>query len=200
MIFFDSVDMLSSDRLKGCPFTIPDLKDLTVLFGMNGTGKTTILEAMKAKSNSYNGFSTTKIKFHFTDNMKIGETQFYTMFQKELSHIKHDFNMYGDSEIGAWDLANSFNSAGERSRNQLYTVKNIEDGVFYIDEMDSSLDWKGQIKYAKQLKRMSKKNQIFVASHSIILCAMVGEVYDVGARCWSTFDELKERYKLPKLN
>ena len=198
MIFIDSIDVLSSDRLEDCPFTIHDFKDLTVFFGMNGTGKTTILNAMRKASNR--DVFGTKVKFNFTSNMEMRKTEFYCMFQKELSHIKHDFNMYGDGEIGAWDLANSFNSAGERSRNQLKAIERVEGSVFYIDEMDCSLDWKGQIKYSNMLKKMAKSNQIFVASHSIILCAKVGIVYDVGARCWSTFDELKERYKLPKLN
>ena len=202
MIFLDSVEILSSNRLKKCPFTISDMRDLTVFFGMNGTGKTTILEAMRNRSSSHSEESSnvTKVNFHFTDNLKNGKTLFYSMFQKELFDIKHDFNMYVSAEIGAWDINNSFKSAGERSRNQLDVVKNIENAVFYIDEMDSSLDWKGDIKYYKMLKKMSKTNQIFVASHSVILCAMVGIVYDVGARCWSTFDELKARYKLPRLN
>ena len=196
MIFIDSIDVLSSDRLKDCPFTIHDFKDLTVFFGMNGTGKTTILNVMRKASNR-DEFGT-KVKFHFTSNMEMRKTKFYSMFQKELSHIKHDFNMYLDTEMGAWDLANSFNSAGERSRNQLKTVERVEGSVFYIDEMDCSLDWKGQIKYSKMLKKMAKTNQIFVASHSIILCAMVGVVYDVGKRRWSDFNMLKETYKLPK--
>lgn len=198
MIFIDSVDIIESDRLRDCPFTIPMLKDLTVFFGMNGTGKTTILEAMR-REGSKKIFGI-KVKLNFTNKVEMKKTEIYSMFQKELSHVKHDFNMYTDGMSGVWDVMNSFNSAGERSRNQLDTVKKVENSVFFIDEMDSSLDWKGQIKYSKMLKKMAKTNQIFVASHSIILCAMVGIVYDVGARCWSTFDELKARYKLPRLN
>ena len=196
MIFIDSVDIIESDRLRDCPFTIPMLKDLTVFFGMNGTGKTTILEAMR-REGSKKIFGT-KVKLNFTNKVEMKKTEIYSMFQKELSHVKHDFNLYTDGMLGAWDVMNSFNSAGERSRNQLDTVKKVENSVFFIDEMDSSLDWKGQKTYFNMLKRMSKTNQIFVSTHSVIFCAMAGVVYDVGERRWSDFNMLKETYKLPK--
>ena len=93
-----------------------------------------------------------------------------------------------------------FESTGIKKLVRLYNdfKKYVNGGIVFIDEMDASLDWNGQARFARRLKALSKSNQIFVATHSLIVCAMVNKVYDVKHREWTTYDELKEIY-LPKV-
>ena len=198
MIFFDSVEITESARLEDLPWKIDGLQDLNVLVGPNGSGKTTIMGALtEIPKDKFDKRYHTEITYTRHPGMN-GKIDFYTLFYKDLVNPKQDFNEYADSFFGMYDVMNSHKSAGERSSNQIEDIINVKNSIIFIDEMDASLDWNGQARFARRLKALSKSNQIFVATHSLIVCAMVNKVYDVKHREWTTYDELKEIY-LPKV-
>lgn len=194
MIIFDSMTITKSDRLKNLPWTI-ELRDLNVLVGPNGCGKTTIMGGLSDQTERdplYRNYHT-DVTYKFNKNVK-PPIQSYKLFHKDLVVPKHDFNEYEDSLLGIYDVQNSWVSSGQRSFTQINDIKKIENAIIFIDEMDASLDWKTQEKYFRILKNLSKKNQVFVATHSLVFCAMAKEMYDVSKRKWTTYSELKQTY------
>lgn len=194
MIFFDSIDIITSSRLENLPWKIDGLRDINVFVGPNGCGKTTIMGALTeiSKDPFYKKYHT---EITYTRHPGIdGKIDFYTLFYKELVNPKYDFDEYSDSFFGMYDIMNNRKSAGQRSSNQIDDILKVQNSIIFIDEMDASLDWNGQIEFARKLKFLSKMNQVFVATHSMIVCSMIDNVYDVYNRKWITYDELKETY------
>ena len=194
MIYFDSITIEKSSRLENLPWTIDNLKDLNVLIGSNGCGETTILGAMTEYSkDDFDKKYHSTVSYVRNPNHKPG-VEFYTLFYKELVSPKPDFGLYDTSAFGIYDVMNSFKSAGERSFTQIDDIKNIKDSIVFIDEMDASLDWEHQIKFFRKIKRLSKSNQIFIATHSMIFCSLAKDLYDVKSRRWTTYEEIKTTY------
>lgn len=193
MIIFDSITITKSDRLNNLPWTI-ELKDLNVLVGPNGCGKTTIMGGFSdmTQPELYRKFHT-NVNYirHEGINSNI---EMYKLFYKDLVSPKHDFGEYSDSLFGIYDVQNSWVSAGQRAFNQINDIKKVENAIIFIDEMDASLDWKHQEKYFRIIKKLSDKNQVFIATHSLIFCAMAKEMYDVSQRKWTTYSEIKQTY------
>lgn len=196
MIFFNSIKVIDSPRFEDLPFEISELKDLNVLVGPNGCGKTTVMGAILDLTHDQ-WDKTFHTKLSYVRNPAIvNKVDCYSLFYKDLAKIKHDFSMYDDGFLGAYDVMNSFKSAGERSATQIDDIATVENGVILIDEMDASLDWRQQRQYVSKLKALAVKNQVFVATHSPLVCSQVEEMYDVSQRRWCTWNEIKEHYGL----
>lgn len=194
MKIFDSITITTSKRkLKDLPWTI-ELRDLNVLVGPNGCGKTTIMGGLgdMTQSDVFRQFHT-DVTYKYHKGVKL-PVYTYNLFYKDLVKPKQDLNEYNDTFLAVYDIENSYKSAGERSFCQINDIKKVENGVIFIDEMDASLDWKHQEKYFTLIKKLSEKNQVFVATHSLIFCAMAKEMYDVANRKWVTYQELKGNY------
>lgn len=180
MIHFDRLDVVSSSRLKNCPFSVP-LKDLTVLMGPNGCGKTTLLDAILDTGNPDVRRSGTEIRLHQVSDRPV---QSYRLSMADLTGrpMHRSIDEYGCAAYAMQDIRTLRTSAGERQRSQVGDISDVSDSIILIDEMDASLDWKQQQTFARRIMRLSRKNQVIVATHSLIVCSMVGEVYDVARR------------------
>lgn len=194
MIIFDSITITKSNRLNNLPWTI-ELRDLNVLVGPNGCGKTTIMGGLSdmTKKLELDRKFRTNVSYKWHEGIK-PPINTYSLFYKDLVSPKQDFNEYSDSLFGIYDVQNSWVSAGQRAFNQIQDIKKVENSIIFIDEMDASLDWKTQEKYFRIIKKLSDKNQVFIATHSLVFCAMAKEMYDVAQRKWTTYSELKQTY------
>lgn len=192
MIHFDRLDILSSSRLKNCPFSVP-LKDLTVLMGPNGCGKTTILKAILDTGRPYGKKSGTEARLNQVSDEPV---QSYALFMSDLTgrSMHSDINGYGGIAYAMQDMRTLWKSSGERQKSQMGDISEVEDAIILIDEMDASLDWKQQQTFARRIMRLSRKNQVIVATHSLIVCSMVGEVYDVARRKWVSSQDMVYNY------
>ena len=198
MIFFNSIEITKSGRLQDLPWRIDGLRDLNVLIGPNGSGKTTIMGSLTdiPKTEWYKKYDT-EATYVRRDEFK-GPIDFYSLFYKEVVNVKQDVGEYKDPIWAFFDMENSRKSAGERSFQQIMDIKNVKNSIVFIDEMDASMDWGNQVKFFKKVKKLSEENQIFIATHSLIFCALVHDVYDVKRRIWTDYDDIKKTY-MPKV-
>lgn len=182
MVFFDRLDIKSSSRLKGCPFSIP-LRDLTALTGPNGSGKTTVIKSMLDGGSG--DLSSTKAVLHQISDHPV---QAYHLSMTELAGrpMHQSINEYGSSFLAAHDMYTLWMSAGERQISQIGDIADVTGSVILIDEMDASLDWNQQQVFAERVMRLAKDNQVIVATHSVIACLLFKEVFDMTTRTWKS--------------
>ena len=203
MKYVDSIDILESKRIRKRVKSI-QLKDLTVLVGLNGTGKTTLFNTIENMVLSKNGGlylqkpTETKIRMNYTDAMKKGETLLYSLSYRDMVNPKHDLSMYEEYEIGVQDVLGNSQSTGERMKWLLGGVKDIA-GVVLIDEMDASFDWAEEKWYFDFLSSCLERTQIIVATHSPIFAALAKDVFDMTTGKWTTYTRLGKKYGLQEI-
>lgn len=198
MIFINKITVTESERIKDFPLVIEDLKDLNIITGSNGSGKTTLLGGIRDLARSGGWMHPkefdTKVKLTLV-NPDLRNFEIYSLFYKEIANTKHNSDDYGDNMLfmirDVMDLGHL--SSGERSKEQINDMNDCENGLILIDEMDASLDWNQQKKYFEKLKKLSEKNQVIVATHSLIVCALSDRIYDMNKRKWTDWKELKSR-------
>lgn len=198
MIFFNSIEITRSSRLQDLPWKIDGLRDLNVLVGPNGSGKTTIMGSLTdiPKTDWYKKYDTEAT--YVRRNGIEGAIDFYSLFYKEIVNVKQDVDEYKDPIWAFFDMENSLKSAGERSFQQIMDIKNVKNSIIFIDEMDASMDWGNQVKFFRKVKKLSEENQVFIATHSLIFCALAKNVYDVKRRMWTDYEDIKKTY-MPKV-
>lgn len=202
MKYIDSIDILESNRIcKRVKFI--HLKDLTVLFGLNGTGKTTLFKTIENKVFGNKGLyvqvpTETKLKLNYSGAMKIGETLLYSLSYRDMVNPKHDLTMYREYEDGIQDVLGNSQSTGERMKWLLGGMKDIA-GVVLIDEMDASFDWVEEKWYFDFLSGCLDRTQVIVATHSPIFMALAKEVFDMATGRWTTYDGLVKKYGLQEI-
>lgn len=93
-----------------------------------------------------------------------------------------------------WRIQESSN--GESTLDFLESLKKIEQSIILLDEPETSLSIKSQIKIRKLLTRLSKKNQVIIVTHSPVLMAAAKEVYDFETKEYKkTGEYIKQLYK-----
>ena len=190
MKLIESITITASERLRDLPRTM-ELRDLTVLMGPNGCGKSTILQALADLTHPrYERKADTSVEFSRTPEGAAG-FDVYTLFYKDRANYKEHMEDYPDPLAMFHDVMDIGHiSSGQRSFSQIEDIRTCENDLILIDEMDASLDWKSQQKFARRLKALAKKNQIIVATHSQIVCAAMEQVYDLSRREWTSPDEM----------
>lgn len=203
MKYIDSIDIIESKRIRKCVKSI-QLKDLTVLVGLNGTGKTTLFKTIENMVLFKNGRlylqkpTDTKIKMKYADAMKTGETLLYSLSYRDMVNPKHDLGMYEEFESGIQDVLGNSQSTGERMKWLLGGIKDIA-GVVLIDEMDASFDWVEEKWYFDFLSSCLDRTQIIVATHSPIFMALAKDVFDMTTGRWTTYTRLGKKYGLQEI-
>ena len=197
MILFDSIEITQSQKMNigSLPWKIDNLKDLNVLIGPNGTGKTTIMGILSEASEKnkwlkqYHG----SVKYTRHEGV-IGSINCYKLFYKNLVRPRDSFDSYNDSFFGALDVVNDWKSSGERAMTQIDDIETVKGSIILIDEMDASFDWNNQVEYFNKIKHLAVHNQIFIATHSLIFCSLAKVLYDTKQRIWTTYNDVKNKY------
>jgi predicted ATPase len=189
-------------ELDGYPFTLPavrtlgsiELSDVTLFVGDNGTGKSTIIEALavaagfNAEGGSRNlRFETFSTHSSLADYLTLGWNQRprwgwflrAETFYGVASHIHTDDDPESGVKAMFPDLHNR--SHGE-SFLPLIESRMSSDGLYFLDEPESALSFHGQLRLlAIMLDAAEAGAQFVVATHSPVLMAFPrATIYEFG--------------------
>lgn len=180
-------------RKRLFPLDIEFKESVTVIVGANGTGKTRLLknieknakildEMRDCKSNGK------KMRYLTTiDNENITLTVDSTMPYTRIVNYNAD-SVYSSTCSGdILQVARHWMSNGETKDIIVDRIKNCADslrkdnlyGVALLDELDNSLDYKKQRKFARVLKQSSDVMQFIVATHNVPFISQFKEVFDI---------------------
>ena len=96
------------------------------------------------------------------------------IFIEDLKNSK--ITLSGQDVLKMFDMYDSSN--GENTLDFLNSLITLENVLILLDEPETSLSIKSQIKMAKILKKIALKNQIILVTHAPTLMQMSKEVYD----------------------
>lgn len=166
-------------------------KNITVISGENGMGKSTLLEALAVKmgcpaeGGSVNfHYSTEDTHLDYTKHLRVSKTgkriqdiffyraeTFYT-FLSEMRKLdsEYSFDPHIKSYYGGGDLHTV--SHGESMR-ALFKYRFKPNGLYILDEPEASLSISSQIDFIEKIQILSKDGaQFIIATHSPILMLM----------------------------
>ena len=179
---------------------------ITVIVGKNGSGKTRLLSSIeqlckietqlkKQRRLLLQDKETLKISISTENNE---EMPVYMMKQES---ILHSATFMGDP----LELASKFMSNGEGRKKLIDRIKALaellrEKGkkcVLILDELDSGLDFREQMKLAGVLKKCTDVFQVFMVTHNVVTMKQFDKVFDIEKKCFrNTTDYLNDA--LPK--
>ena len=96
--------------------------------------------------------------------------------------------------VARWSMSEDSN--GETTIDFITSLSNLEGCLIVLDEPETSLSIKSQIKMRNLVKRLAEKNQIIVVTHSQYFMEMSKDIYDFEKKQWtSTVDYIKSQIK-----
>lgn len=173
-----------------------DFKDLTVIVGPNGSGKTQFIKAITKLVTKDYGYKEYKVKFDATPGTKFMcfDEEYYNMM---VDNPPESEAHYYSNEFMRKALRN-WMSKGEGQLDLLDTILpeeiQVSNIVMAYDEPDHNLDFKNQVILYERLKKYSKDNQVIVITHSPVVIAKAGEVFDMESKSWVNSKEYLGRY------
>lgn len=199
-------------RKKLFPLELVPEDDITVIVGKNGSGKTRLLSSIEqlckieAQLKNQNlpkyqrrrllqDKETLKISISTENNE---EMPVYVMKQDS---ILHSATFMGDP----LELASKFMSNGEGRKKLVDRIKALVEllrekdkkCVLILDELDSGLDFREQMKLAGLLKKCTDVFQVFMVTHNVVTMMQFDKVFDIEKKCFrNTSDYLNDA--LPK--
>lgn len=122
-----------------------DNKNINIISGDNGVGKTTVIESILNYTDRYNG--------DILINGRILKESYYDMV-----YISSDYNI---SNFGL--LSNKINfSSGQKKKAQIELALNTDKSVYIIDEPTNFLDEENKIKIANMINELYFKRKIVI--------------------------------------
>ena len=178
-------------------------KDITVIVGENGCGKTTFLNYLKPPVenkfwNFHGEYNTWKdyithlyiswlkdghrdLNFvKMPENIFFGDKIHKTSIIKSFSESKTSLS--GSEIVSLWDMQTASN--GENTLDMLYALRNIQNALIVLDEPETSLSIKSQVRVAKLLKELSENNQLVIVTHSPYIMNIADEVLCLKTKKW----------------
>ena len=199
-------------RKRLFPLDIEFNESVTVIVGSNGTGKTRLLKNIEKKAKILDKMRGCKLNgtdmsyLTTLDNAtKITLTVDSTMPYTRIINYDSD-SLYSSTYSGdVLQLARKWMSNGETKDIIVERIKNCADdlrkdniyGVMLLDELDNSLDYKKQRKFARVLKQSSDVMQFIVATHNVPFMSQFKEVFDIETKQYvKTKDYLNKILKI----
>ena len=199
-------------RKKLFPLELVLDDDITVIVGKNGSGKTRLLSSVEQlckiegqlKNQNLPKFERRSLlqdkeRLHIiieTENNE--EMPVYMMKQDS---ILHSATFMGD----LLEIASKFMSNGEGRKKLVDRIKALAEAlrekgkkcVLLLDELDSGLDFREQMKFAGVLKKCTDVFQVFMVTHNVVTMMQFDRVFDIEKKCFrNTSDYLNDA--LPK--
>jgi predicted ATPase len=203
--FLRGIDILESMPDQYCFFNIYPMsfnKNISLLIGENGTGKSTLLESLAVKlgcpaeggSRNFN-YKTEDTHFEATEHLRLIKTgkrfsdlffyrsETYYNFMTEMRKL--DSEDYGGARINSFYGGKDLHLLSHgQSMKALYQNRFSENGLYILDEPEASLSAESQIDLISTIHKLSLKGaQFIIATHSPILMAMPNaELIEIGMR------------------
>lgn len=199
-------------RKKLFPLELVPEDDITVIVGKNGAGKTRLLSSIEQlckiegqlKNQNLPKFERRSLlhdkeRLHISISTENNEEMPVYMMKQD--SILHSPTFMGDP----LELASKFMSNGEGRKKLMDRIKALaellrEKGkkcVLILDELDSGLDFREQMKLAGVLKKCTDVFQIFMVTHNMVTMMQFDKVFDIEKKCFrKTSDYLNDA--LPK--
>lgn len=159
-------------------------KSLLVLVGINGCGKSTILDCLRdelgAKAGSVYKSTSMKGYLELDKNDKPFDTKYYDFHSGD-----NKFNgTFGDDMMGQIQAQHSSSGIGSLLQFNNTGIKNMTDGLILLDEPDRGMAPKLQHSFAEMITKMTffGGNQIIVSTHSTYImeiAELYGQIYSV---------------------
>lgn len=196
-------------------------KNITIIVGENGVGKSTILEALAVKfgcpaeggSVNFN-FSTENTHLDYTQHLriakngkKIKDTFFYRSetFYTFLSEMRRlDNDPEGGNKINTYYGGRDLHTVSHgESMVALYSHRFRDQSLYFLDEPEASLSIANQISFVERVLQLSQQGtQFIIATHSPIIMAMPEATLlqvTPNSKYETTFAETKHYYLLKEL-
>ena len=194
------------------PLELVPKDDITVIVGKNGSGKTRLLssieqlckiEAQLKNQNlpKYQRRLLLQYKETFKISISTENNEEMPVYMMKQDSILHSATFMGDP----LELASKFMSNGEGRKKLIDRIKALAEAlreknkkcVLLLDELDSGLDFREQMKLAGVLKKCTDVFQVFMITHNVVTIMQFDKVFDIEKKCFrKTSDYLNDA--LPK--
>ena len=194
------------------PLELVPKDDITVIVGKNGSGKTRLLssieqlckiEAQLKNQNlpKYQRRLLLQYKETFKISISTENNEEMPVYMMKQDSILHSATFMGDP----LELASKFMSNGEGRKKLIDRIKALAEAlreknkkcVLILDELDSGLDFREQMKLAGVLKKSTDVFQVFMITHNVVTIMQFDKVFDIERKCFrKTSDYLNDA--LPK--
>ena len=194
------------------PLELVPKDDITVIVGKNGSGKTRLLssieqlckiEAQLKNQNlpKYQRRLLLQYKETFKISISTENNEEMPVYMMKQDSILHSATFMGDP----LELASKFMSNGEGRKKLIDRIKALAEAlreknkkcVLILDELDSGLDFREQMKFAGVLKKCTDVFQVFMITHNVVTIMQFDKVFDIEKKCFrKTSDYLNDA--LPK--
>lgn len=195
-------------RKKLFPLELVPEDDITVIVGKNGSGKTRLLSSVEQickietqlKKQNLPKFERRSLlhdKERLHINVETGNDEEMLVYMMKQESTLHSATFTGDP----LELASKFMSNGEGRKKLVDRIKALAEAlrekgkkcVLVLDELDSGLDFREQMKLAGVLKKCTDVFQVFMVTHNVVTMMQFDRVFDIEKKCFrSTVDYLND--------
>jgi len=219
-LFIYDISLYSPGNLQEFPYSIPAIRDLkikfekqvTFLVGENGSGKSTILEALAEKCgfDTQGGHKHHRINFDenensLTSNLRLSRNPFKPIDQGFFFRAESFFNLSSyidqNADLNYWGGQELLKQSHGESFLSVFNSR-FREGLFLLDEPEAALSPQRQLSLLSIINGMEKeqRSQLIIATHSPILLAYPNaHIFQLDERGITEVDyEETEHYQITK--